>query len=120
MLDETDQEHLYRYQILQAFGLEQWDDEVIDATIQELYTQVAPEEVFQLIFSKARENKQIKEALEMLAYAEGNAYADTDNEMVFQLLFKFEFFDLFHRCLVDFLHRKNIAEPVLNKLLFAL
>ena len=134
---------MYRYQLLQAFGIEQWEDAAIEATIQELYTKVATEPVFQLIFAKARENNQIKEMLEMIAYAEGddssrNAYAEGDDSisttsristsssisndtMIFRLLFKYEFFDLFHRCLVDFLHLKQkISEPILNKLLFAL
>ena len=139
MADETDQDYLYRYQLLQAFGIEQWEDAAIEATIQELYTKVATEPVFQLIFAKARENNQIKEMLEMIAYAEGddssrNSYAEGDDSistmsssrssndtMIFRLLFKYEFFDLFHRCLVDFLHLKQkISEPILNKLLFAL
>jgi hypothetical protein len=139
MADETDQDYLYRYQLLQAFGIEQWEDAAIEATIQELYTKVAAEPVFQLIFAKARENNQIKEMLEMIAYAEGddssrNSYAEggddristmssriSNDTMIFRLLFKYEFFDLFHRCLVDFLHlNQKISEPILNKLLFAL
>ena len=38
MMDsEEDQEHLYKIQLLQAFNLEEWNDEVINDTMVELF-----------------------------------------------------------------------------------
>jgi hypothetical protein len=130
------QEQLYRIQLLQAFDLEQWDDEKINTMTTDLYNNLADKEPFIQILSKANENKQIKEMLDLFAYANGNSTANStangtangtanntanniDNDLVFRLLFKFEFFDLFHRCLVDYLLHSDLNEVYLNKLLIA-
>ena len=43
-----------------------------------------------------------------------------ENDIIFKLLFKFEYFDLFHRCIVDYLLNHTIADVFVSKLLNAL
>jgi len=124
-IDENDQEQLYRIQLLQAFDLTEWNDDKINKIIEELYLSITLTGVFNDVFIKAKLNNHINEILEI--YKLSNTEIETDkiaildeNDIVFKLLFKFEYFDLTHRCLIDYLINKSIDEKYLNKLLLAL
>ena len=113
MENELDQEDLYRIQLLQAFDLNDWDDEAINAIILDLYARVSSE--FKEIFEKARRNETI---LEMLAFFKLSGEKRLEeNDIIFKLLFKFEYFDLLHRCIVDFLLKQTIQHKYLANLL---
>lgn len=107
MDNEADQEQLYRIQLLQAFDLNEWDDAVVNASIQRVYALVAETPEFKSIFSQARENANIKEMLELFQLS-GEKDLD-QNDIIFKLLFKFEYFDALHRCLVDFLLTNTLS-----------
>lgn len=109
MDNENDQEQMYRIQLLQAFDLNVLDDNVINTTIQELYAKLKDSPEFKEIFTQARENKMIIEILELLNLS--------DDDIIFQLLFKFEYFDLLHRCIVDFLLNGSVDAKYSSKLL---
>ena len=49
MDNDFDKEHLYRIQMLQAFGIEQWDSVVIQNTMTTLYDKLKNDEQFQLV-----------------------------------------------------------------------
>jgi hypothetical protein len=124
-IHENDQEQLYRIQLLQAFDLNLWNDDEINRIIEELYLSISLSGVFNDVFIKAKLNKNINELLEV--YKLCNTEIETDkiaiideNDIVFKLLFKFEYFDLTHRCIIDYLINKTIDEKYLNKLLLAL
>jgi hypothetical protein len=113
MENELDQEDLYRIQLLQAFNLNEWDDEAINAIILDLYARVSHE--FKEIFEKARRNETILEMLEFFKLS-GEKRLE-ENDIIFKLLFKFEYFDLLHRCIVDFLLNQTIQHKYLANLL---
>ena len=117
MDDDSDQEQMYRIQLLQAFDLNEWNDAVIDTTISELYTRLNDLPIFKEIFKRARENEYIMEMLDLLRL---NGEENLDDDIIFHLLFKFEFFDLLHRCIVDYLLNNTIHEKYTNQLLDAL
>ena len=118
MDNEHDQEQLYRIQLLQAFNLNEWDDEKINTTIDDLYMVLARIKEFNAIFLKARLNKQMIEMMDLFKLS-GEERLD-ENDIIFKLLFKFEYFDLLHRCIVDYLLNNAIAEKYINNLLDAL
>jgi len=118
MDDEYDQEQLYRIQLLQAFDLNEWDDDKINPTIEELYALFCDKNEFKEIFKKARANVTIMEMLDLLKLS-GEENLE-ENDIIFKLLFKFEYFDLFHRCIVDYLSNHTIADVFVSKLLNAL
>ena len=116
MDDDNDQEQMYRIQLLQAFGLNEWDHAKINTTIADLYMVLSVE--LKTVFSKARLNEHIMEMLTILKLS-GEERLD-ENDIIFNLLFKFEYFDLLHRCIVDFLLNNKIAEKYIKNLLEAL
>ena len=64
MMDEVnDQEQMYRIQLLQAFGLNHWDDEQVIPVIMELYNELEKTNQMKEIYNKARENPIIQEML---------------------------------------------------------
>jgi hypothetical protein len=111
--DENDQEQLYRIQILQAFNLNYWDDTIINKIIAEVYHIISVSDEFKQIFIKARQNKSINDLLTML----DDINSDKDDELIFKILFKFEYFDLHHRCIVDYLINNTLDPIYMNKLL---
>jgi hypothetical protein len=118
MDNEYDQEQLYRIQLLQAFDLNVWEDDKINSTIAELYAELLNRNVFNEIFLKARQNTCIIEMIDALTLS-GEERLD-ENDIIFKLLFKFEYFDLLHRCLVDYLLNKTIDDKYINNLMGAL
>lgn len=121
-MDDNDREQMYRIQILQAFDLNEWNDDKINKIIEELYFSISSDGVFNDIFKKAKANTHISEILEI--YRANNTEIETDkiaiideNDIIFKLLFKYEYFDLTHRCIIDFIINKSINEKYLNKLL---
>jgi len=121
-MDDNDREQMYRIQILQAFDLNEWNDDKINKIIEELYFSISSDGVFNDIFKKAKKNTHVSEILEI--YRANNTEIENDkiaiideNDIIFKLLFKYEYFDLTHRCIIDFIINKSIDEKYLNKLL---
>jgi hypothetical protein len=115
MDDPEDQEQMYRIQLLQAFDLNEWNDDKINTTIQEIYTALAKTDELKNIYKKARQNTFIMETLSLFSHE-----TVIGDDIIFNLLFKFEYFDLLHRCIVDFLINGNVDEIYATKLLNAL
>ena len=115
---DDEQEQLYRIQLLQAFDLPQWDDDKINSTIVNLYNLVAKTDEFARVFEKALVNPTMQTLL--LKFGEDIKNNSDNLFLIFTFLFNFTYFDLLHRCLCDYLRRKTIAPPILNKLLISL
>jgi hypothetical protein len=115
MDNDDDQEQMYRIQMLQAFDLNEWKDDVIHKTIAELYATLGELPEFKTIFTKARQNKNIQDMLALLSLS-GEEQVDTD-DIIFDLLFKFEYFDLLHRCIVDYILNNSLHEKHVTNLL---
>ena len=118
MDNDYDQEQLYRIQLLQAFDLNEWNDDRINTTIGELYAQLFNRIEFKEIFIKARQNPAIMEMIDLFKLSGVERLEEDD--IMFKLLFKFEYFDLLHRCIVDFLLTDTISPVYSSKLLNAL
>jgi len=149
MMDtEEEQEHLYKIQLLQAFSLDEWDDEIIndsmvelfhlmklDSNLEKILLHLSNVEALQGVISMTNECIDVKYANKVGANEVGanevganevgtnevNTSAtgvDLDKKMVlFALLFQYEYFDLFHKCIYDFIHHWNITDKSMNALL---
>ena len=72
----------------------------------ELYAELSNVAEFNDIFKKARQNATIIEMLDIFQLS-GEERLE-ENDIIFKLLFKYEYFDLLHRCIVDyFANNKN-------------
>lgn len=127
--DEYDQEELYRIQFLQIFNLEDYDDTLVNAITKELYEKIFiyknnsenqnQNKYFREILNKAKENNELAFMLAMVC---PDGEKDNEYELtLFRLLFKFEYFDLFHKCISEYLrHSGVISLKTKDKLLNAL
>ena len=109
--DEYDQEELYRIQLLQIFNLEDYDDSLVNAITKELYEKLLKNAEnknnnFKELLNKAKENNELAF---MLAIVCPEGEQDDEYELtLFRLLFKFEYFDLFHKCISEYLRNNGI------------
>jgi hypothetical protein len=89
--DEDDQDTLYRHEYLYAFGLKEYDSDVIVETLDNIY-------------QKLKDNK------DFIEIAESHYHFSRENknhEIVLQFIFSFHTFDLFHACLTYLLRDDN-------------
>ena len=92
--DEETQDIIYRYDYLSAFGLKEYDSDVIMKTLEEVY-------------EKLKRNKDFIEILQ----AHPRFVAEKKNyEFVMQLMFSFDTLDLFHKCLVYLLYKDRLDD----------
>ena len=104
MDDDDDRNDLYRIQILQAFGLHCYDDAALNKKIEELYYHM-----------KEKECAQLKEIIEESYKV--NQHICVCDMLVFTFLFSYDYFDLFHKCLIDFFTHGRISEETKNNLI---
>jgi len=126
----ADQEQLYKIQLLQAFDLTVWNDVTVDGILTELYASMKNDKNLQHILSKLSQLETLKEILNKTEdYGTNSDGTNTDgtntdgtntefnNMMLFTWLFQYDFFDLFHMCIVDFKLNGTIREKRMNELL---
>jgi hypothetical protein len=121
MESAEDQESLYRIQLLQAFDLEQWNDDVFNATVTQLYHMFEKSDEYAQILAKTKANEYIHNLVaqfNMTPAAETPEHSD--DELYFSILFNFHTFDLFHRCIIDYTRDTKVNPVNLNKLFEAL
>jgi hypothetical protein len=114
MEDEFSQDYLYRVQLLQAFGLERWDDDKINIITNDTFNKIKYTDIFREIIETANKNKEMTTLLTILCNEDNNINQD---ELVFELLFKYEFFDLTHKCLCEQLRDGRVCETTKDALL---
>lgn len=94
------QEIMYRIQFLQAFGLEEWNDEHVADNMEQLYNALKEKEDLKEIIVTAKKSKHLEM---IMAMTEGN------DSTVFKLLFKYELFDATHKCLCELITTNKIT-----------
>lgn len=113
--DEDIQEDIYRCQLLQSFGLEEWDDDIINNETTVLYNKMKDIPQMVLVFEKIKSQE---------VYQIFITFLGDDNYTLFKLLFKFELFYATHAILCYYLARgeneivdSNIIQDKINDLL---
>lgn len=104
-----DQEMMYKIQLLQAFALPEWDDQIVQLTIDELYKEMSSDPSVASILDNVSKVAALQTLFDM------TLQTDKDR-LCFSLLFQYEYFDLFHNCIIDFKYRGGIRETTLQKL----
>ena len=95
MDNDDDRNFMYQIQLLQAFGMRHFDEhEISERTLQ--------------LYDKLKEYDDIKEIIEEGIKA--NPEVKMSNVLMFICLFSYQFFDLFHKCLIDYFTTGSILE----------
>jgi hypothetical protein len=119
MTSDEDKEHLYRIQMLQAFNIEEWNDKVIEETMNELLQKVRGNEQFRFILDTAKVSPKLGMML-TLAYQRQQEKEDKIDAYIFIMLFNYDYFDMFHRCICEHINEGRIKretyEKIMNKL----
>lgn len=102
----------YKIQLLQAFNMNKYDEFILQKNIQKAYYFLREEDKIKKIIQVLSKNKQ----LEIFKSFENDLNKDTKDLFYFQILFSFQYFDLFHKFLCNFFKKNiNLRENELNK-----
>ena len=96
-------DELYREDIMNIFGIETFNEEHINKIISELYTKVSCHVDLSLLMKRV-----------------ANRFMCEDNEFGLMILFSFDYLDMTHSCLCEFLETGQISPDKINKLKDAL
>ena len=103
--DEDEQEDIYRSQFLQAFEMEEWDDDVINKKTEKLYDKIKDRDEFNVVFDKLKKSKNYVLFLWVMGQ---------DSLTLFRLLFKYELFHLTHDALCGFFNKNVLSLSALE------
>lgn len=107
MTDERLQEQLYSIQLMQALGLDTWDDAAADRVLAAVITELQDKPVFMSILKLAKVNKSIADMTNMFSVRGKDE--PIDDSIVFRLLFCYDYLDLMHRCVSDQLRHGKVT-----------
>ena len=103
----------YQIQLLQAFNMSKYDEFIINNNIEKTYLYL-------------RDNEEIKKIINILSTKHSQIQIicvnnkELENIVLFQLLFSFDYFDVFHKCLVNFLKSEIESREKSGNLFFEL
>lgn len=106
--DEESKDDIYRLQFLQAFKLNNWDDDKIEKQTRILYDRICKIDNLTDVYKKLRECDKYSFILNLL----GN-----DDYSTFKILFMYDLFDLAHKCFCDIINNGIINIDNKNMLL---
>ena len=95
MDNDDDRNDLYQIQFLQAFGLRHFNQDEMSENVLQLYNEL-------------KDCNEIQEILEEGVKA--NPQMNMTHAIMFMCLFSYDFFDLFHKCLIDYFTSGSILE----------
>ena len=123
MDSEEDKNDLYKIQLLQAFDLEEWDDTIVNTTLDDLYDLMCNDKHLKDILLKMY---QVEELMTIIDRTVNDAISDNISDaisdniddkvnldkdiFIFYLLFQYEIFDLVHDCIIDFFRKGEISD----------
>lgn len=129
MDSDTDKEYLYKIQLLQAFGVEQWDEKIIEPLLNDLHSNIKKDEHFRRILDVAKNSPKLGMMLSMMFQSNPEENLEEDvvkdrvnrmESMIFIMLFNFDFFDLFHKCICEHINNgvmnRNTYEEIMDQL----
>jgi len=118
LVDDNYTDYLYRIQLMQAFNINTWDDIIVNNVCNKLYETLIKNEMFRDIVEKASKTKDIKEIYDYITSHEN--IHNEKQKIIFSLLFKYEYFDLIHHCIIEQFNngyvRENTINMIMNKL----
>ena len=94
----------YKIQLLQVFNMIKYDEFMLQQNIQKTYYVLREEEKIQKIMSVLSQNNK---QLEIFKAFSKDFNKEAEDLFYFQILFSFDYFDIFHKFLCNFLKKEN-------------
>ena len=94
----------YKIQLLQVFNMIKYDEFMLQQNIQKTYYVLREEEKIQKIMSVLSQNNK---QLEIFKVFSKDFNKEAEDLFYFQILFSFDYFDIFHKFLCNFLKKEN-------------
>lgn len=91
---------LYREDLLNVFGIESYDEELLNKSIKNVFDQIHHHDLFNECISKAC-----------------SLFLSDDKELGLMILFSFEYFHLTHICVSEFISNGKINDSSIDNLL---
>lgn len=117
---DDDAECLYQLQLLQALDIPVWNDSSADSVITDLYEKLKEFPVISQIYMKAKLCPLIQQTLAMFSDVDFINEQSITDEDVTKMLFKYEYFDIWHKCIVELLHYGALQANTLQTMLAVL
>ena len=105
--DSESSDDLYKLQFLQAFGLEDWDDDTIGKELDLLYSEMQTS-LASFVNEKLQQNEQFKQLAGLSGCSE---------ETAFCFIFGYDTFYLAHKCVCEMRRNGNISDEARDALL---
>ena len=117
LMDDEFTDDLYQIQILQAFNLEKWDDNFINTLCFDLYMILTKSDtIFRDIIERAKKNIDITNIYDSIIDKDDKE----DDKIIFALLFTYDYFDLFHKCICEYMRNGKVSFQTLENLMIKL
>lgn len=104
---EQYQDGMYRSQLLQAFSIKEWDDDIINREIENIYCGLKDNNDIKRLLSKIENTPELQHILAFMGY---------DDSTLFKMLFRFELFDLTHKLLCGFMNDNSISKDIIDNI----
>lgn len=109
LLEDDSTDELYRIQFLQALSLHDWDDHKVDNKIDAIYADISKAPWVTAAITRLRDGSSIGAWLAQLG--------TINDEMVFRLLFGYDYFHLTHRCISELRRTGSTSDEARDALL---
>ncbi len=110
MDSEEDCKLMYQIQLLQAFGIDQMNEEIVNLELCNLFEKIKNCITLCLIMEKYSKTEYIANIIESLKPREEDGKA-----FIFTVLFQYDYFDLIHKSLCEFLNTGIISDKTADE-----
>ena len=124
LIDEEYANDLYMAQLLQAFDISSWDDDIVNNTIMDIFNKFQYNINFKKIIDKALLSSDFNELYDIICTLDNNNNNNKKEEnkerIFFSFLFNYNFFDLLHKCICELFIKNDISNTTLDTILIKL
>jgi len=93
----------YQIQMLQALNIDKYDEDIVPSHIEKIYYFLQNYYEINIILLALKEKYQSTSI---------SFFIENNNSALFQLLFSYDYFDIFHKCLCQYLRDKKLEKEL--------
>ena len=123
LIDEEYANDLYMAQLLQAFDISSWDDDIVNNNIMDIFNKFQYNINFKKIINKGLLSSDFNEFYDIICLLDNNnnnsnnKKEENKERIFFSFLFNYHFFDLIHKCICELFIKDDISNTTLDNIL---